>query len=252
MARLLILGGTGEGRALAQALHAAHPGLDVVTSVAGVTANAPALPGETRVGGFGGADGLAAYIKEQGVDFVIDATHPFAARITAHAVSASVATDTPYLRVERAAWTMPANTDVVFVPDADEAARLVARTSSAALLTIGRKDLGAFDGVGKVNLVARVIERPAPDPLHGVAQYVVARPPFTLDGEVALLREHNIDTVVTKASGGDATRAKLDAAAIVGARLVIIRRPPPPDAERVSNVEDALDWVTAHLERARP
>ena len=184
---------------------------------------------------------MTTYIKDTGVDAVIDATHPFAARITQNAVEACRQTATPYLRLDRKPWDLPQDADVVFVPDADEAARLVARTSSAALLTIGNKDLAAFAGVDKVKLVVRAIAEPTvrlPDAIT-----VIARPPFTLEGELALLGEHNIDTVVSKASGGDATRAKLDAAASVGARVVLIRRPPPPDAERVFSIEDALVWL---------
>ncbi|HEY9163118.1 MAG TPA: cobalt-precorrin-6A reductase [Magnetovibrio sp.] len=247
MLEVLILSGTQEGRAIAEALLNAHPELHVVSSLAGVTTPATPWPGEVRVGGFGGADGLADYLRDHNVKLVIDATHPFAERITGNAVKACAATDTPYLRLDRPQWTLPQDTDVVFVPDAAEAARLVARTSSAVLLTIGGKDVSAFSGVEKVKLVVRAIEMPADSTKLDNATYVIARPPFTVDGEVALMRQHAIDTVVTKASGGDATRAKLDAAALVGARLVILRRPPPPDTERAFNVEEALAWVTRHL-----
>lgn len=247
MPRVLILAGTHEGRALAEALHDAHPDLGVISSLAGVTAAAKPLPGDVRVGGFGGADGLAAFIKDNAITLVIDATHPFAERITANAVAACTQTKTPYLRLDRQQWVMPEDADVVFVPDAEEAARLVARTSSAALLTIGRKDLAAFQGIDKVKLVVRSIEPPAVGESLEGATYVIARPPFSVESELALLHEHGIDTVVTKASGGDATRAKLDAAARVGARLVILRRPPPPDAERAVSVEEALAWISARF-----
>lgn len=241
--KVLILAGTHEGRALAEALHGAQPKLFVISSLAGVTSAAKPLPGDVRVGGFGGADGLATYIKDNAITLVVDATHPFAERITANAVTACAHTETPYLRLDRPQWVLPEDADVVFVPDALEAARLVARTSNAALLTIGRRDLAAFQGIDKVKLVVRAIEPPPAGEAINGATYVIARPPFTLESELALLRAHDIDTVVTKASGGDATRAKLDAAASVGARLVILRRPPPPDAERVLSVEEALAWV---------
>lgn len=245
MAKLLILGGTSEGRALAQALAATRPELSVITSLAGATQSQPDLAGAVRVGGFGGADGLASYIKDNAITMVVDATHPFANRITNNGVAACRQTGTPYLRLDRPQWELPAGADVVFVPDADEAARLVARTSKAALLTIGRKELDAFSGVEKVKLVVRAIEPPVPAPELSNATYVFARPPFDLEGEVALLREHQIDTLVSKASGGAATRAKLDAAAQVGARIVLLRRPPSPEAERVTNVDDALKWIDA-------
>jgi precorrin-6A/cobalt-precorrin-6A reductase len=244
--KVLILAGTQEARALAEALHDAHPELWVMSSLAGITAAANPLPGEMRVGGFGGADGLAAYIKDNAIALVVDATHPFAERITANALAACAQTHTPYLRLDRPQWVLPEDADIVFVPDAVEAARLVARTSSAALLTIGRKDLAAFQGIDKVKLVVRMIEPPSASETLDGATYVIARPPFTVESELALLRAHGIDTLVTKASGGDATRAKLDAAARIGVRIVILRRPPPPDAERVYSIEEALAWIAAH------
>lgn len=252
--RLLILGGTREARTLAQALHDNLPSLDVITSLAGATEGAteeqPDIRGAVRVGGFGGSEGLATYLKDTAIDAVIDATHPFAERITAHAVQACAQTGTAYLRLDRPQWHMPADTDVVFVPDAVEAARLVARTSKSALLTIGRKELDAFDGLEKVHLVVRVIDLPEPSQRLANAHYITGRPPFSVAGEVALMREHQIDTVVTKASGGDATRAKLDAAAQIGARLVVLRRPPPPDGPRVSSVDDALAWIQSRGDAA--
>lgn len=247
MTRVLILGGTAEARQLAQALTEALPALDVVTALAGATTNPAPLKGRVRVGGFGGADGLAAYLKNEAIDLVIDATHPFAQRITANAVAATTQTGVPYLRLDRPAWVMPDDCDVVYVPDAIEAARLVARTSKAVLLTTGRKDLGAFKDLGKTKIVARVIDRPTPDPLDGQGHYVIARPPFALDDEMALMRTHGIDTLVTKASGGNATEAKLLAAQKVGARIVAIRRPVPPEGERVFVIGDALAWVRSHI-----
>lgn len=246
MTKLLILGGTQEGRDLAHAVHAAQPDLDLVTAIAGVTATRPDVPGELRIGGFGGAEGLAQFLKDGVVDMVVDATHPFAARITAHAVAACAQTGTPYLRLDRPQWQLP-DTEVVFVPDAEEAARLVARTSKAAFLTIGRKEVGAFDGIQKVKLVVRAIAAPNDDERLPNADYVVGRPPFDVETETALMREHQIDTLVTKASGGAATHAKLIAAAAVGARIVMLRRPPPPDAERVFGIDDALAWISEKL-----
>jgi len=241
MSKLLILGGTQEGRALAEAIARAQPDLHLITSLAGATTKTPDLPGDVRVGGFGGVTGLVDYLKREAIDRVIDATHPFADTMTAHAVQACAEAHVPYLRLDRPAWDLP-DTDVVFVPDAIEAARLVARTSSSAFLTIGRKDLAAFHSLGKVKVLVRAIEQP--DLELDNATYITARPPFTLKGEAALMQAHAIDTLVTKASGGTATRAKLDAAAQVGARIVLLRRPPPPDAERVLSVEDAVKWIT--------
>ena len=244
MIKVLILGGTLEGRALAEALAKAFPELDLITSLAGATTKPPDLPGHVRVGGFGGVAGLVEYLKKEAIDRVIDATHPFAATITDHAVQACLDAGVAYLRLDRPPWDLP-DTDVVFVPDATHAARLVARTSASAFLTIGRKDLAAFQGLEKVKLLVRAIEQP--DVKLDNTTYVLARPPFTLQDEVALMREHGVDTLVTKASGGTATRAKLDAAAQVGARIVILRRPPPPDAQRVLSVEEAVAWISDKL-----
>lgn len=244
---LLILGGTTEARALAALIHGAHPNLDMITSLAGVTAKPENIAGKVRVGGFGGANGLAAFLKDEDINWVVDATHPFAQRITENAVKACTDTNTAYLRLDRAEWKIPNDTDVIFVPDAIEAASLVARTSSAALLTIGSKELAAFEGVEKVKLVVRMIDEPSTDLRLNNATYVIARPPFLIDDEVALMHEHAIDTVVTKASGGDATRAKIDAAAQLGARIIMLRRPPAPDTERVLSGEDAMAWIVAKL-----
>lgn len=247
MKNVLILGGTAEARELAERLAATHPDVNAILSMAGVT-NAPQdATARVRRGGFGGAEGLAAYIKDEAIDLVVDATHPFAATISANAAEACCATGTPYLYVDRPTWDLP-DAEVVFVPDAEEAARLVARTSKAAMLTIGSKALAAFGDIEKVKLVVRVIEEPAPESRLADAEYIVARPPFALSDETALMRAHNIDTLVTKASGGDATRAKLDAAAAVGARIVMLRRPlPPEDVERASGIDAALRWISEKL-----
>ena len=243
---ILILGGTSEAAALAHALATQRPDLDVTIALAGVTRAPSDMPGHVRVGSFGGAQGLADFIQRRGMKAVIDATHPFAATMTQNAVEACEITSTPRLRLDRAQWILPPDADVVFVPDADEAARLVARTSERAFLTIGRKQLSAFDGVRDVMLLVRLIEEPdAPLGLENCT-ITVGRPPFDEAHEEALMREHQIDTLVSKASGGDATRAKIDAAAKVGARIVLIRRPPPPDGDRVSCIEDALGWLYVH------
>lgn len=245
LSKLLILGGTSEAAALARALTAQHPGLTVITSLAGATSKpAQDLRGTVQVGGFGGADGLAAFLKEQAIDAVIDATHPFAAQITQNAVDACTAANVARLRLDRPQWPHPQNTDVVFVPDMTEAAHLLVRTGSqAAFLTVGRKSLGAFQGLDKTHLLVRLIEEPQ-EPL-GLDHYTVVtgRPPFDVAHEEALMRTHHIDTLVSKASGGEATHAKLIAAENVRARIILIRRPVPPDGARVMSVKDALAWV---------
>ncbi|HEY9078758.1 cobalt-precorrin-6A reductase [Magnetovibrio sp.] len=246
-ASILILGGTMEAAQLAHALAAQRPDLDVTIALAGVTRAPSDMPGHVRIGSFGGAQGLADFIQRRGMKAVIDATHPFAATMTQNAVEACAITSTPRLRLDRPSWTLPQDADIVFVPDADEAARLVARTSERAFVTIGRKQLAAFDQVRDVKLFVRLIDQPdAPLGLDDCT-VIVGRPPFDLASEEALMRAHQIDTLVSKASGGDSTRAKIDAAAKVGARIVLIRRPPPPDGDRVSSIEDALGWLYVHV-----
>lgn len=241
--KILILGGTVEGRTLAHEIAHTHPTIDFITSLAGATTSTPNVAGDVRIGGFGGTDGLSTYLKEQNIDALIDATHPFATTITDHAVKACSHVGIDYLRLERPQWIVPTEADVVFVPDAAEAARLVARTSSSAFLTIGRKDLSEFQGLGKTKLLVRAIEAPDENIRLDNATFVTARPPFALKDEIALMQEHQIDTLISKASGGEGTRAKLDAAAKIGARIILLRRPPPPDGERVFSVDEALAWI---------
>lgn len=237
MAKILILGGTTEARELAMVLAPEHT---VTTSLAGRTQTPSSLAGDVRVGGFGGANGLKAYLREHTVDAVIDATHPFAAVISANAREACEATATPRLQWVRPAWVLPDAATVVRVPDLAEAARRLPEISKRALLTVGAASLDAFRPVHNVSMVARVIDAPLdPAPF----EIIVARPPFDLNGERALLAQHAIDTVVTKDAGGAATAAKLQAAAEHGAALLIIERPPPEPGAHAATVEDAVDWI---------
>jgi precorrin-6A/cobalt-precorrin-6A reductase len=245
-APILILGGTTEAVQLAAALAQQRPDLDVTMALAGATEKPAELPCRVRIGSFGGAEGLAQFLHQQSISAVIDATHPFAAQISRNADLACQAAQIPCLHLERPSWSLPKDTDVVFVPDAHEAARLVARTSSAAFITIGRKHLEAFNGLANVHLVVRLLDpSPPPEALEN-ATFVYGRPPFAIEDEVALMRAHKIDTLVSKASGGDATRSKIDAAAQMGARIVLIRRPPSTDGERVHSVAAAVQWLNDH------
>lgn len=240
---ILILGGTAEAVQLAAALTEQRPDLDLTIALSGATPKPAALPCRVRIGSFGGADGLADFLCQQGIQAVIDATHPFAAQISRNAEVACQTANVPCLHLQRPAWTLPADTDVIFVPDALEAARLVARTSSAALITIGRKHLAAFNDLANVHLVVRLLDSSDVPTSLSNATFVYGRPPFSVADEVALMQAHKIDTLVSKASGGDATRSKIDAAAQVGARIVLIRRPPPGDGPRTHTVTAAVAWL---------
>lgn len=236
--RLLLLGGTAEARALAARL---HPDVDVISSLAGRVPD-PALPaGEVRIGGFGGADGLAAWLTENRITAVVDATHPFAATITAHADTACRRLGVPAVVLARPAW--PHGRAIVVSSDREAADVVSGRGFSRVFLTTGRSGTAAFAGVGAWFLI-RAVTAPEASTLPTRHQLVLSRGPYRYDDELALMREHGIDALVTKNSGGDMTRAKLEAADALGVAIVMVDRPALPDsAETVSTVEAALDWV---------
>jgi precorrin-6A/cobalt-precorrin-6A reductase len=236
--RLLVLGGTAEARALAAAL---HPDVDVISSLAGRVSN-PALPvGPVRIGGFGGVEGLRRWLRDEHVDAVVDDTHPFAATITAHAAQACGELGLPHLLLSRPAW----ETGAAMTAASDtEAAAIVARHGySRVLLTTGRSGLAAFAGADAY-FVIRVVTSPDPDMLPRRHRLVLSRGPYRYQDEYALLREHGIEALVTKNSGGAMTQPKLAAAAAVGAAVVMIDRPAlPAGVTVVSSVSAALAWI---------
>ncbi|MFC6162129.1 cobalt-precorrin-6A reductase [Kribbella jiaozuonensis] len=236
--KVLLLGGTGEARELARVLVGA--GVGVISSLAGRTTEARLPVGEVRTGGFGGADGLADWLREHPVDAVIDATHPFAATMTAHAAAARRETGVPLLVLRRPGWTQGPD-DNWHWADLATAANLLPSLGSRVFLTIGRQGLDAFATTGLWTL-ARCVDAPEPRPTW--CTLILARGPFTLADELALLREHRIDVLVTKDSGGPATSAKLDAARQLHLPVVIIRRPDlPAGLETVLSVDEAVRWV---------
>ncbi|MET7683802.1 cobalt-precorrin-6A reductase [Streptomyces sp. NPDC005423] len=237
---ILVLGGTTEARELAAAL-AARPGLRVTTSLAGRVKAPGELDGEVRIGGFGGTHGLAAWLRERQVDALVDATHPFAESITANAVQAAAATGIPTVVLRRPAWTPGPGDRWHPVPSLAAAADALPALGRRALLTTGRLGLAAFAHLTRVHFVVRSVEPPEP-PMPPDVQLLLARGPFTVAGEAALLREHRIDVVVTKDSGGAATAAKLTAARDANLPVVVVRRPPLPDGVRaVPDVAGALN-----------
>jgi len=240
--KVLLLGGTGEARSLAAAL-AVEPGVQVVSSLAGRTTDARLPVGEVRQGGFGGTDGLVDWLRDNAVDAVVDATHPFAATMTAHAVAAARAVDVPLLVLRRPGWT-PASGDAWHpVDSADAAARLLPTLGSRAFLTIGRQGLAAFAGIGMWAL-ARCVDPPEPVPTW--CELILDRGPYDVDGELTLMRQHRIDVLVTKDSGGPQTSAKLIAARELGVPVVVISRPPlPSGVEAVDSVDRVVEWVRA-------
>ena len=239
--RVLVLGGTGEARRLATALVA--EGVDVLSSLAGRVADPVVPPGEVRVGGFGGAAGLTAWLQAHPMQSLVDATHPFAATMTASAAAAADATGIPLLRLQRPGWTPRPGDDWRWVDTPAEAALAVAGFGSV-FLTTGRQGLGGFAGLTGRCLV-RSVDPPDP-PLPERTTVVLARGPFAVSDELALMRQHGVDVVVTKDSGGGMTAAKLAAARRLGVPVVLIRRPPlPPGVPTVATVEEAVAWVRA-------
>ncbi|MFI1164374.1 cobalt-precorrin-6A reductase [Streptomyces sp. NPDC020801] len=223
---VLILGGTTEARELAAAL-AARPGVRVTTSLAGRVARPGALDGEVRVGGFGGAAGLAGWLREHRVAAVVDATHPFAEAITRNAAAAAAAAGVPAVVLRRPGWQPgPADHWHPVVSQA-AAARLLPRLGRRVFLTTGRLGLAAFAHLSGLHFVVRSVEPPEP-PMPPDTKVVLARGPFTVSGETALLRRHRIGVLVTKDSGGAATAAKLTAARELSLPVVVVRRPPLP------------------------
>jgi precorrin-6A/cobalt-precorrin-6A reductase len=242
--RVLILGGTAEARTLA-ALALEHFGdrLDVITSLAGRTSAPADIPGAVRRGGFGGADGLAAYLAAERIDALVDATHPFAAVIHRAARRAAEQACIPRVAVVRPPWRAQPGDRWTEVADAQEAATLLPAVGRRVWLTVGVKDLAAFAAVPAWFLVRRI--EPGPALLPG--EVVLGRGPFTLAEERAVIERHAIDVLVTKASGGAATSAKLDAAREKGIAVVLIRRPPPEPGATVADAEAALAWLGATL-----
>lgn len=239
--RVLVLGGTGEARRLATVL--AAEGVDVLSSLAGRVADPRLPPGEVRIGGFGGAAGLTAWLQAHPVRAVVDATHPFAATMSASAAAAAELTGVPLLRLQRPGWTAEPGDDWRWVDSMEQAAAAVAGLGSV-FLTTGRKGLGAFAGLGARCLI-RSVDPPEP-PLPERTVVVLARGPFTVEEELALMREHGVEAVVTKDSGGGMTAAKLTAARVLGIRVVLVRRPPTPlGVPVVATVAEAVDWARA-------
>lgn len=257
---VLLLGGTTEARELAAVLDA-HDDVSVTTSLAGRVADPGRVAGQVRFGGFGGATELARWIEEHEVAVVVDATHPFAAAISRNAAEACAAAGVPLVALRRPGWTAGPGDDWHDAADLADAAGQVAdlaarRTAVGSerlrvLLATGRQEVAAFAGVDGAWFLIRAIEGPdGPLPRHH--ELLLTRGPYVLEGERRLLADHAIDLVVTKDSGGDATRAKLDAARERGIPVLVVRRPPAPEGPgivEVTSAGGAVDAVRAALGR---
>lgn len=235
---ILLLAGTGEARALATALSGA--GIGLTASLAGRTRMPKSLPCATRTGGFKGVEGLAAYLRASGVRAVIDATHPFAAQMSRNAVEACAQLKIPLLRFERPPWRGDWSEY-----DSAESAAAALPAQARALLAVGRGSAEPFAARADVWYLLRVLEPPSePFPLPN-GEFTVG-PPASIEAEIALFQAHGLTHIVTKNAGGEAARAKLDAAKALGLEAVVIRRPALPKVPTASSIEAALTWAKEH------
>jgi len=242
--RLLILGGTTEASALARLL-AAETRVAPVLSLAGRTRNPVLPPIPHRIGGFGGAEGLARYLAEQHIEALVDATHPFATRITPNAVAAAEAARVPLLRLERPGWVPGPGDDWQPASSMDAAAQALGAAPRRVFLTIGRQDLIPFrDRAAQHAYLIRSVDAPEAALLPPSAEVITARGPFAEEAERALLTKTGIDVLVTKNAGG--SDAKLAAARSLGLPVIMVERPPAAGGDRVETAEAALAWCLSH------
>ncbi|MDA1091197.1 MAG: cobalt-precorrin-6A reductase [Proteobacteria bacterium] len=241
---LLILGGTTEARELARRVSLMMgKRVRVTTSLAGRRATTPALAGDVRIGGFGGIEGMTMYIRDNAVDVVVDATHPFAAQISDHANVACTGARVPRLQILRPGWRLPPGATCLEVDGLNGAARILPRVARRIFLTTGLGGLEAFSGLDDLWFLVRLIDAPKAPPPLAEYQLITGAPPYTLEEESRLLTEHDIDTLVTKDSGGAGTEAKIVAASDAGITIILVRRPPPEPGPVVATVDAAFAWV---------
>lgn len=238
---ILLLGGTTEASHLARLL--AETGVKATFSYAGRTDAPIAQPLPTRIGGFGGAEGLAQYLRDHQITHVIDATHPFAAQMSLNAIAACAQTGTPLLALERPAWTPGIGDNWTHVAGISEAVLALPESPARIFLAIGKQHLAPFATKPQHHYLLRLVDAPEGLPLPD-AQAIVAKGPFTVDGDSALLADHKITHIVAKNSGGSGARAKLLAARALGLPVILIDRPGLPNRQIATSPEEALAWLT--------
>ncbi len=246
MRHILILGGTVEARELAARLAGRHD-VTATLSLAGRTSRPADQSALVRVGGFGGVEGLASYLSSNRTDLLVDATHPYAARISAHAAIAARKAAVPLLAIRRPAWTATNTDRWTNVATIADAIRVLGREPRHVFLTIGRTEVGAFSVAPQHHYLVRSVDPVEPRIAVPHAQYLVARGPFTAADERALLVHYRIDELVAKNSGGTATYGKIVAARELGVRVVMLQRPALPSVPSVESVEAAVSWLNHAL-----
>ncbi|AMA57386.1 cobalt-precorrin-6A reductase [Bradyrhizobium sp. CCGE-LA001] len=240
MIRALVLGGTADASLLAAEITRA--GIEAIYSYGGRTRAPADQPLPTRIGGFGGANGLADYIRREAITHVIDATHPFAAEMSRNAVAACAQTGTPLMALERAPWTKTSQDTWIEVADVKAAVAALPETSANVFLAIGRQHIAPFASKPQHTYTLRFVDPPEAL-LPFAADVIVSRGPFTLDGELQMMRTRGIALIVARNSGGDGARAKIDAARMLGLPVIMISRPQLPERLRVESVAEIMQWL---------
>jgi precorrin-6A/cobalt-precorrin-6A reductase len=240
MTRALILGGIADANLLAAEI--ARVKIDAVYSYGGRTRAPADQPLPTRIGGFGGVSGLADYIRSEGITHVIDATHPFAAEMSRHAIEACADTGTPLIALERAPWARTPGDHWIEVGDVNAAVAALPEAPAKTFLAIGRQHIAPFAAKPQHAYTLRFVDPPEV-PLPFEADVIVSRGPFTLNGELEMIRSRGIACIVARNSGGNGARAKIDAARQLGLPVIMISRPKLPERKRVESVAEVMQWL---------
>jgi len=247
-AKVLILGGTGEARKLAeQAIDTFGSSVEIISSQAGVTLQPEPVPGRLVTGGFGGIGGLEDFIQTEQISIVVDATHAFASTISENAYIACMSTKAKRISLVRPEWELPEGANITSVADMREAADVLRISARRVFVTTGRRGLEAFKELGDTWFLVRMIEAlEEPLPLDHY-QLITGRPPFALADEERIISDHQIGALLTKQSGGVATSGKITAAVNAELPIIMIRRPAPVPGDWTHSIEDCLDWIRSRL-----
>jgi precorrin-6A/cobalt-precorrin-6A reductase len=240
--RILVLGGTGEASALAQVL-GRRPDLDTILSFAGRIRIPEGWPVRTRIGGFGGIDGLVAYLRNEAIDAVVDATHPFAAQMSRHAQAACSRVGTPLVTLTRPPWRAEPQDHWMGVADMNAAAVALGALPRRVFLTVGRLHVAAFEMAPQHHYLMRSIEIPDPPPSLPHLKFIAGKGPFDVAAELALMQSEAIDILVTKNSGAPATFAKIEAARQLRLPIVMIERPQQSGMDAFYDPAEVIAWI---------